>query len=72
MLERISYLGLPNCYRIFNATTELVVAADIGPRILRYSLIGGGNVPGEYPDRATETVGRSTPRRRNVPGPGLQ
>src|SRR4051812_33364553 len=56
MPEKIAFLRLPNCYRISNATTELVVATDVGPRILRYSLIGRDNVLGEYPDRATPTA----------------
>src|SRR3954470_7907038 len=56
MPEKIAYLGLPNCYRIFNATTELVLATDIGPRILRYAFVDKDNVLGEYPDRAASTV----------------
>jgi hypothetical protein len=56
VLEKISYLDLPNCYRISNGAAELVVATDIGPRLLRYSLAGGPNVLGEYAGRATATV----------------
>jgi len=56
VVEKISFLGLPNCYRISNGTAELVVATDIGPRLLKYSLAGGQNVLGEYAGRATATV----------------
>ena len=34
MIEQISYRGWENVYRISNATVELVVLADVGPRIL--------------------------------------
>jgi hypothetical protein len=29
-LEKISFFGWPNCYRLFNAHLELVVTADVG------------------------------------------
>jgi hypothetical protein len=37
-LEKISFFGWPNCYRLFNAHLELVVTADVGPRV-----VGCGN-----------------------------
>lgn len=55
VLETISFIDLPNCCRISNGKAEVVVATDIGPRILSYSLAGGSNVLGEYPDRGTPT-----------------
>jgi len=42
-IEKIAFMGWPNCYRIFNGETELIVTSDIGPRILRYGFIGGQN-----------------------------
>ena len=42
MLERISYRGWENAYRISNATVELVVLADVGPRIVSYRFASGG------------------------------
>jgi hypothetical protein len=42
--EHISYLGWPNCIRLSNAETELVVATDIGLRLLQYGFKGGQNL----------------------------
>src|SRR5437660_1282782 len=33
-MERIAYLGLPNCYRLANDECEVVVTTDAGPRII--------------------------------------
>jgi len=41
--EAIHYKGWQNCYRLFNQTIELVVVADIGPRIIRFGYIEGAN-----------------------------
>ena len=43
MLERFSYRGWNNTYRLSNGTVELVVTADVGPRILFYGFCGGEN-----------------------------
>ena len=52
MLERISYRGWENAYRISNATIELVIVADVGPRILSYAFLGGENILHEVPEQA--------------------
>lgn len=57
MLERISYRGWENAYRISNATVELVVLADVGPRIVNYSLLGGENILHEVAEQAGSTGG---------------
>ena len=54
-MEKITYLDLPNCYRLSNGTAELVFTTDVGPRILRYSLAGGENVLGECPEASVKT-----------------
>jgi hypothetical protein len=54
-LEKIAYLGLPNCYRLSNGAAEIVVASDVGPRVLRYALAGGENMLGEHPDASVQT-----------------
>jgi hypothetical protein len=54
-LEKITYLGLPNCYRLTNGAVEVVVASEVGPRILRYALAGGENMLGEHPEAAVRT-----------------
>ncbi len=55
-MEKISYLGLPNCYRLMNDTTEVVVTTDVGPRIVRYALRGAENMLGEVPDVVLTTA----------------
>jgi hypothetical protein len=58
MLERISYRGWENAYRIANATIELVVLADVGPRVVSYRFVGGGeNIFHEIPEQAGLTGG---------------
>jgi hypothetical protein len=55
MIEKVSYGGWANCFRIFNAEVELVVTTDVGPRVIRYGFIGGQNVFKEFADQ----MGRS-------------
>jgi hypothetical protein len=57
MVERISYQGWENAYRISNATVELVVLADVGPRIVAYRFIGGENIFHEVEEQAGLTGG---------------
>jgi hypothetical protein len=42
-IEKTSWGGWPNCYRISNGEVELIVTSDIGPRIMRYGFVGGQN-----------------------------
>ena len=41
--------GWPNCYRATNGTIELIVTADVGPRIMRLAFLSGPNVFKEVP-----------------------
>jgi hypothetical protein len=50
-IEKTQYRGWPNCYRISNGEIELVVTTDVGPRIIRYAFVGGGNVFKELPEQ---------------------
>jgi hypothetical protein len=50
-IERISYGGWPNCYRLQHGDVELVATSDVGPRIIRYGFIGGPNVFAEFQDQ---------------------
>ena len=50
-IEKTSYKGWPNCYRITNGTVELIVTGDIGPRIMRYAFVGGQNLFKEFSDQ---------------------
>jgi hypothetical protein len=54
-VEKISYLGLPNCYRLSNGTVEVVVTSDVGPRIVRYGFAGAENILAELPDATLVT-----------------
>jgi len=51
IMEKINYGGWKNCYRLANNKIELVVTADVGPRIIRFGFIGGENMFHEYPDQ---------------------
>lgn len=44
MVEKISYRGWNNAWRISNGTVDLLVLADVGPRIVRYGFCGDENV----------------------------
>jgi hypothetical protein len=50
-IEKTQYRGWPNCYRISNGEVELIVTTDVGPRIIRYSFLGGQNLFKEYEDQ---------------------
>lgn len=43
-LERVAFGGWDNCWRISNQEVELIVTADVGPRILVYRFLDGRNV----------------------------
>ncbi len=42
--NEISYKAFGRCIKIDNGTIELIITLDIGPRIIRFSKIGGENV----------------------------
>jgi len=54
-IEKTTYKGWPDCYRITNGEVELVVTGDIGPRIMRYGFVGGQNLFKEF----AESLGKS-------------
>ncbi len=43
MLERIRYRGWNHAYKLSNGTVELIVLADVGPRIIFYGFCNGEN-----------------------------
>ncbi len=47
-IEKTGYKGWPNSYRITNGEVELIVTGDVGPRVIRYSFIGGHNLFKEF------------------------
>jgi hypothetical protein len=50
-VQKTEYKGWANCYRISNGEVELIVTADVGPRIIRYAFVGGQNLLKEFPDQ---------------------
>jgi hypothetical protein len=58
-MEKISYAGWPNCIRLDNGTVELVATTDVGPRLIRYGLVGGPNVLKEYAEQHGQRGGDS-------------
>jgi len=50
-IEKRAYQGWPNCYRLSNGTVELIVTADVGPRIIRYAFVDSRNIFKEYPEQ---------------------
>lgn len=54
-MEKLTYLDLPNCYRLSNGTVEVIVTTQIGPRVIRYGFCGEENILGELPDDVLET-----------------
>jgi hypothetical protein len=42
--ENIAYMGWPNCLRLSNGELEVVIASDIGLRILRFGFVGEQNL----------------------------
>jgi len=57
MVERFSYRGWNNAYRLSNDVVELVVTADVGPRIISYRFCDGENLLHEVPQDAGKTGG---------------
>jgi hypothetical protein len=43
-VERIDYKGWSNCWRVANCEIELIVTADVGPRVIRFGFNGGPNL----------------------------
>ena len=50
-MEKIKYAGWENCYRLANDQIELIVTADVGPRVIRFGFINDKNVFKEYPQQ---------------------
>jgi len=55
MLERFPYRGWNNAYRLSNGDVELIVTADVGPRIIFYGFRNGENLLHEVEEDAGKT-----------------
>ena len=61
-IEQVSWGGWPHCYRLSNSEIELILTADVGPRVIRCGFVGGPNVFKEYAEEmagAAKRLGRS-------------
>lgn len=56
--KKMGYGGWPNCIRLSDGRTELVITTDVGPRVIRYARVGGPNVFKEYADQLGKTGGK--------------
>jgi hypothetical protein len=50
-VEKTQYKGWKNNYRVTNGEVELIVTADVGPRIIRFGFAGGQNLFKEFADQ---------------------
>ena len=48
MLEVVDYRGWTNNLKLSNASVELIVTLDVGPRVIAYRAPGGFNVMKNY------------------------
>jgi len=56
-MEKIAYRGWKTCWRLSNGLVELVITGDVGPRIIRFGLVGGQNEFKEYDSMLGATGG---------------
>ncbi|TET53618.1 MAG: hypothetical protein E3J64_03290, partial [Anaerolineales bacterium] len=56
-MEKVSYKGWKNCYRLSNDVIDLVVTTDVGPRIIRLGFVDDENELKEYKDQLGATGG---------------
>src|ERR1039457_7377423 len=76
-IEKTSYQGWPNCYRISNGVVEAIVTGDVGPRIMRYGFVGGQSLFKEFKEQMgksgePEWQGRGGARPRGAAPDPLQ
>jgi len=50
-MEKVTYGGWENCYRLSNEEIELIVTGDVGPRVIRLGFLGQENMFKEYPEQ---------------------
>lgn len=56
-IEKISYEGWSECYRMSNGEVELIACADIGPRVFHFGFVGGQNFFGLSENTKGQTGG---------------
>jgi len=55
-VDRVTVFGRHNCVKLSNGHIEVIVATDIGPRILQYCVKGGENVLGEAKEVGMKSI----------------
>jgi hypothetical protein len=56
-VKKANYKGWPNCYSLSNRLVDLVVTADVGPRIIRFGFIDRDNELKEIEETLGQTGG---------------
>ena len=56
-MEKVTFKGWQNCYKIASNFVDLIVTTDVGPRIIHFSFPGDDNVFAEFPDQIGQTGG---------------
>ncbi|MCB9435614.1 MAG: hypothetical protein H6673_01305 [Anaerolineales bacterium] len=56
-IEQITYHGWEHCYRLTDGRVELIVVADIGPRIISFRRLDSANILKEFPNALGLTGG---------------
>ncbi len=54
-VDRVPCPGQGQCVRLANGTVDVLLATEIGPRIVRYGFIGGDNLLGWVPESTVKT-----------------
>jgi hypothetical protein len=55
-MEKITHMEIPDCIRLSNGVTDLIVTTAVGPRILFYGATGGKNHLAHHPQSAAQTA----------------
>jgi hypothetical protein len=55
-LEKLTYMGLPDCIKLSNGTVDVIATTAIGPRLLFCGPTGGRNVFARFPEATKETA----------------
>ena len=50
-MKQIPFLGWDNCTQLSNAHIDLVVTADVGPRIIHFGFVSHENVFATFPEQ---------------------
>jgi len=56
-MQKVSYRGWAECYRLANERIEVIATASVGPRLIHLSTPGGENILGVMPEQAGLTGG---------------